>query len=107
MESSYNLKTQHITTLRNRGQGRAIAGWAGLLLQDRHFTSDSQLVKSPVGVEKVTVISDRNDGRSMVIRRRNACHAVDRHSRRPADHDGTARSLGSIIPLISLGRSGS
>jgi hypothetical protein len=30
-----------------------------------------------VAVEKVTVISDRNGGRSVVIRRRNACH---RHS---------------------------
>ena len=45
-------------------------------------------MKWPVGVEKVTVISDQNGSRSMVIRRRNVCHAVDHHSRRPADHDG-------------------
>ena len=57
---------------------------------DRELGNASNECNRDVGVEKVTVISGRNGGRSVVIRRRNACH---RHSRRPADHDGTTRPL--------------
>jgi hypothetical protein len=75
----------------NVAHSRNVARWRNIaisLIDPR--LANSQCAKSRVGVEKVTVISERESRGSVVIRRRKfPCHALfDSDSRRTADHDG-------------------